>query len=141
AASARHHGNELSGKRCVANRQRMFAGDGSDEKAGGEHGWETQREVLGRVPGLATVAQRRNDDLDNPARQEGKRSSHPSIHLHLQGSIGLFFQRETFFTLANLTLRARCARAVEKEAMVLSCREVWKELSNYLEGEVNAALR
>ena len=25
--------------------------------------------------------------------------------------------------------------------MVLSCREVWKELSNYLEGEVNAALR
>ena len=25
--------------------------------------------------------------------------------------------------------------------MVLSCREVWKEISNYLEGEVNEALR
>ena len=32
-------------------------------------------------------------------------------------------------------------RRKKKEFMVLSCREVWKEISNYLEGEVDAALR
>src|SRR5207249_5982908 len=51
------------------------------------------------------------------------------------------FQHETFFALPNLTLRAKRARASKKVSMVLSCREVWKEISNYLEGEVNEALR
>ena len=42
--------------------------------------------------------------------------------------------------MTNLIFRGEVRRK-KKEFMVLSCREVWKEISNYLEGEVDPALR
>ena len=58
----------------------------------------------------------------------------------MRGQYIPIFRSETFSVLTNLIFRGEVRRK-KKEFMILSCREVWKEISNYLEGEVDAALR